>query len=443
MKILKFGGTSVGSAENIRKVMQIVCDDQPKVVVLSAMSGSTNALIQIIEARYKNRIKEALSLGQNLREKYGKEIKSLFSEEEQQKRAVKGIDGIWEVIWEQLNTTEFSRKGEQLIVAQGELISTYLFHLLLQQENQPAKLVPALDFMKYDKNRQIDRERIKAGLSDVIAANPKVKYFITQGFICRNERGEIDNLGRGGSDYTASLIGAALDVEEVEIWTDISGMRNNDPRVVEETKKVEYLSFQEAAELAYFGAKILHPLTVQPCREKRISVRLKNTMEPKDEGTLISEKVVTGAPKAIAAKDHITVIKILSAHMLMVYGFLTKVFSTFERYETPVDMITTSEVGISLTIDDESKLEEIEKDLSQFARIKVDKDMTIICIVGDMKTKRKDFEKNIFSALEGIPIRMIAYGGSDFNLSLVVRSEDKQEALLRLNNCCHCDNENK
>jgi aspartate kinase len=321
---------------------------------------------------------------------------------------------------------------EKEILAQGELISTGIFQLYMEEQKQHSILLPALDFMKIDKNSEPDSAYISENLSKLLDANPDVTYYITQGYICRNFYGEVDNLQRGGSDYTASLVGAAIKAEEIQIWTDIDGMHNNDPRFTEGTKPVPYLNFEEAAELAYFGAKILHPTCILPAKLNNIPVRLLNTMEPSASGTLISMKSIKDSIQAVAAKDGITAVKIKSGRMLLAYGFLRKVFEIFESYQTPIDMVTTSEVGVSVTIDNTKNLDEILDSLKKLGTVTVDRDMVIICVVGDLQPDNLGFQSKAVNAMRNIPVRMISYGGSNFNISFLVKSADKKAALQAL-----------
>ena len=431
MKVLKFGGTSVGSPKNMRAVLDLITDGDQKIVVLSAMSGTTNSLVEISNYLYKKNKYTARIITGNLEAKYKKVVAQLFSSEENKKRGL-------EVIRESFNTIKsftsgnFSEVGENTILAQGELISTQLFALLMSEKGFQTKLLPALDFMLIDEDKVADtqyiRKNIKATLNEVGDAD----YYITQGFICKNANNEIDNLQRGGSDYTASLIGAAIEADEIQIWTDIDGFHNNDPRFVENTKKIDKLSFNEAAELAYFGAKILHPQTVLPARVSNIPVRLKNTMNPTDNGTLISADSDGQGIKAVAAKDGITALKIRSARMLNAYGFLKNVFAVFEKYQTPIDMISTSEVAVSITIDSTQNLSGIKEELTKFGTVEVDSEMSIVCIVGDIIQEERGFAPKVFRALNGIPIRMISYGGSKYNISVLVPTSNKKETLQAL-----------
>ncbi len=433
MKVLKFGGTSVGSPENMRAVMDLISDGEEKIVVLSAMSGTTNSLVEISELLYKKDKSAAGDTIKNLEQKYEKVVPGLFKSEKNLKQGFRIVKESFDTIKSFLEA-DFDIVGENTILAQGELISTRLFTLMMQENKHNTVLLPALDFMRIDEEKSADQEAIKNNIKKVMGNYPKADYYITQGFICRNHNGEIDSLQRGGSDYTASLIGAAIDAEEIQIWTDIDGFHNNDPRFVENTKKIERLSFYEAAELAYFGAKILHPQTVLPARERNIPVRLKNTMKPSDSGTIITSQTDGEGIKAVAAKDGITAIKIRSDRMLMAYGFLKRIFEIFEQYKTPIDMISTSEVAVSLTIDDTSHLEEIVSDLNRFGIVEIDKNLSIVCIVGNIIKEERGFASKVFNALDGIPIRMISYGGSRYNISVLVTEANKKKTLQALSN---------
>ena len=431
MKVLKFGGTSVGSVENMNVVMNLITDGKKKLVVLSAMSGTTNALVEISESLYKKDKTRAKKQIEQLEIKYKEVVSNLYKDESRKQEGEKIIQERFDVLRNQVGST-FSPTEEQIILAQGELISTALFTQLMLEKGYNAKLLPALDFMRIDSNKAADLYAIKTNISIVLEEIGEADYYITQGFICRNVDHEIDNLQRGGSDYTASLIGAAIKADEIQIWTDIDGFHNNDPRFVNNTRKIEQLSFNEAAELAYFGAKVLHPQTVLPAKLENIPVRLKNTMNPTDSGTLITAESNGKGIKAVAAKDGITAIKVRSYRMLMAYGFLKNLFEIFEFFKTPIDMISTSEVAVSLTIDNTSKIEDILKELKEYGEVEVDENQTIICIVGDIIAQERGFAAKVFNALEGIPIRMISYGGSRHNISLVVPTSHKQQTLQAL-----------
>lgn len=433
MKVLKFGGTSVGSPENMRAVMKIITDGEQKIVVLSAMSGTTNSLVEISEYLHKKDKEAALASIGKLEEKYRKVIDELFVSEENKQKGLQVILENFDTL-KSYTTGHFDLAGENTIVAQGELISTRLFTILMEENGFKTLLLPALDYMRIDEDKAADMPFIRENIRKVMAEVGHADYYITQGFICRNAAGEIDNLQRGGSDYTASLVGAAIDSEEIQIWTDIDGFHNNDPRFVENTKKVEQLSFNEAAELAYFGAKILHPQTVLPAQVQDIPVRLKNTMNPADSGTLITAKSDGTGIKAVAAKDGITAVKIRSGRMLMAYGFLKNIFEIFEKYKTPIDMISTSEVAVSLTIDNTRFLDQIRAELVNFGTVEIDENLTIICIVGDIIQEEKGFAPKVFHALDGIPIRMISYGGSRYNISVLVPTVHKKTTLQSLSN---------
>lgn len=425
MKVLKFGGTSVGSPENMRAVIDIIADGEQKLVVLSAMSGTTNALVEISNYLHKKNKDTALILIGNLEAKYKKVVDELYKTEESKKKGLQIVKVSFDTM-RSFTSGNFGEVGENTIVAQGELISTQLFTVLMTDLGYNAKLLPALEFMKIDEEKAADLQYIRKHIQPVIEKAGYADFYITQGFICLNANGDIDNLQRGGSDYTASLIGAAIDSEEIQIWTDIDGFHNNDPRFVSNTRKIDQLSFLEAAELAYFGAKILHPQTVLPARVQNIPVRLKNTMNPSDSGTLITAESDGKGIKAVAAKDGITAIKIRSGRMLMAYGFLKNVFAVFEKYKTPIDMISTSEVAVSLTIDNTKYLSEILEEIEVFGDVEVDSEMSIVCIVGDIISEEKGFASKVFNALDGIPIRMISYGGSRYNISVLVPTVHKK-----------------
>jgi len=428
MKVLKFGGTSVGTIENMKAVMKIVTDGEKKIIVLSAMSGTTNDLVEISDYFAKDNKDEAQLKINKLEKKYKDTIKSLYKTKEKKEEASVYIRKSFKKIKSFLSEN-FNENGKNIIVGQGELMSTALFSLLMTENGYDTKLLPALDFMKIDENKSANVHTIKKLLMEVLEKTGESQYYVTQGFICRNDQGEIDNLQRGGSDYSASLIGASIGAEEIQIWTDIDGIHNNDPRYVENTKKIEYLSFNEAAELAYFGAKILHPLTILPAKLHNIPVRLKDTMDPDDSGTLISSEIKGSGIKAVAAKDGITAIKIRSSRMLLAYGFLKNIFEIFEFFKTPIDMISTSEVAVSLTIDKTKKLDGIVKELKEYGSVIVDEDLTIVCIVGNIIAEEKGFASKVFNALEGISIRMISYGGSRYNISILIPTEQKQKTL--------------
>jgi aspartate kinase len=431
MKVLKFGGTSVGSPENMRAVMKLVADGEQKIVVLSAMSGTTNSLVEISNYLYKKNKDTARIFIGKLEAKYKKIVGEILVFEETRKQGLKVIKKSFDTI-KSFTSGKFTLVGENTILAQGELISTQLFTLLMEENGYKTALIPALDFMQIDEDKAADSNTIRKNIKKVLKEIDEVDYYITQGFICRNAEGEIDNLQRGGSDYTASLIGAAIDAEEIQIWTDIDGFHNNDPRYVENTRKIEQLSFNEAAELAYFGAKILHPHTVLPARVQNIPVRLKNTMNPADTGTLITSESDGTGIKAVAAKDGITAVKIRSGRMLMAYGFLKNVFEIFERYKTPIDMISTSEVAVSLSVDNIKSLNQIRAELDKYGTVEIDDNLTIICIVGDIIQEEKGFASKVFHALDGIPIRMISYGGSRHNISVLVPTSRKKQTLQAL-----------
>jgi len=431
MKVLKFGGTSVGSAQRIKDVAKLICDGTQKIVVLSAMSGTTNSLVEISDYLYKKNPDGANDITNKLLLKYLDVIEELYSTPEYKAKAKELVHSYFDHIRSFVKDL-FTLFEEKEILAQGELISTGMMNLYLNEQGVNSVLLPALDYMRTDKNAEPDPTYIKEKLQLLLEQNKDADLYITQGFICRNAYGEIDNLQRGGSDYTASLIGAAIQSEEIQIWTDIDGMHNNDPRFVEKTSPVRQLHFEEAAELAYFGAKILHPTCILPAKRSNIPVRLLNTIEPDAPGTTISNETEKGKIKAVAAKDNITAIKIKSTRMLLATGFLRKVFETFEKHKTPIDVVTTSEVGVSVTIDNCNHLNNIIDDLKQYGTITVDQDLVIICVVGDLEWDNVGFEASIVSALKDVPVRMISYGGSNYNVSLLVKASDKKKALQSL-----------
>ena len=431
MIVLKFGGTSVGSANSIKQVVDIITkNNEPKVVVLSAVSGTTNALVIIIKHIRDNEKDDALLCVHQLHNSYLNLISELYVTPKYKERARGFVSSKFNGINTLIKNGDV-HNIDNIIVAQGEILSTNLVQLYLEESQIQSSLISALDFMEIDKNNEPKIDEIAEKLIPLSVT--KQNLWITQGFICKNEAGEVSNLQRGGSDYTASLIGAAINAKEIQIWTDIDGMHNNDPRFVDNTFSIEEISFDEAAELAYFGAKILHPQSLIPAKENNIPVLLKNTFSPASKGTIIKNKTVSNGVTAIAAKDGITAIKIKSYRMLLAYGFLKKVFEVFEKYQTPIDMITTSEVAVSLTIDDTSKLNEIIVELEPFGKIEIDKNLSIVCVAGDFSQNKEGISANVFNALREIPIRMISYGGSNYNTSLLVKTDDKTAALNALN----------
>ena len=456
--VLKFGGTSVGSVRRLREVAGLISrDGEPKIVVLSAMSATTNSLLEIASALYRGERQEALDAIQNMETNYLIVNSELFTSNNYLRQGKEFLQTIFAYLRSFVNT-EFYPLHEKAIVAHGEIISTTLMHYYLLEHHVSSTLVPALDFMRVDKDGEPDDFYIKQNLyrllalappdafpvASPVASAPVVKpLVITQGFICRNARGEIDNLTRGGSDYSAALIGAVLEVDEIQIWTDIDGMHNNDPRHVSGTRPVRVLSFDEAAELAYFGAKILHPSSIQPAKRANIPVRLKNTLNPGDEGTLVCRESPAMNFKAVAAKDDITAVKIKSSNMLLAYGFVRKVFEIFEAWKTPIDMIATSEVAISLTIDDTSRLDEVIKELERYGTIEVEHALSIICIVGDFRAANPGVVARTLRTLREIPLRMVSYGASEHSVSLLVRQADKQQALVALSNELFADDEHQ
>ncbi len=432
MKVMKFGGTSVGSPQRMQEVTQLVTKSgQPVFVVLSAMSGTTNSLVEISDYLYKKNADGANEVINRLEQKYQRHLDELYTVEEIKQQTADFLREEFQYL-RSFTKELFTSFEEKSIVAQGEMMSTNMVVNYMRQQGIDAVLLNALDFMRTDKNAEPDPIYIKEKLTAILEKEGQHQVYITQGFICRNAYGEIDNLQRGGSDYTASLIGAAINAEEIQIWTDIDGMHNNDPRVVDKTSPVHQLHFEEAAELAYFGAKILHPTCVQPAKYAGIPVRLLNTMDPEAEGTTISNTTEYGKIKAVAAKDNIIAIKIKSSRMLLATGFLRKVFEIFESYQTPIDMVCTSEVGVSMSIDNSAHLGEIVDELKKYGTVTVDTGMCVICVVGDLDWSNIGFETRVLEAMKSIPVRMISYGGSNYNISFLIREEDKKRALQML-----------
>lgn len=435
MQVWKFGGTSVGKPERMHSIRQLITEDgKPKIVVLSALSGSTNSLLSISESLISKNITEAKEKANVLRSHYDAFIQELYNTPSGLGKGQTIVEKEFAFIDQLIATVPYTSKEEKEMVALGELLSTQIFEAYLQEEGIDSLLLPALDFMVIDADNEPILSKIESNLATILAPHKSKQIFITQGFICRNPAGEVDNLKRGGSDYTASLIGGAVAAEEVQIWTDIDGMHNNDPRIVKNTFPIRELSFAEAAELAYFGAKILHPSTITPAKLKGVPVRLKNTMEPSAYGTLISEKSTDTEIKAIAAKDNITAIYIHSTRMLNAYGFLKRVFEVFEKYKTPVDMITTSEVSVSVTIDNTQNLDAIMSELREFADLEdPDMNQVIVCIVGNFYADKEGIAIKVLDAMRNIPIRMISYGASEHNISLLVDAKYKNDSLNALN----------
>ena len=432
MKVMKFGGTSVGSAERMKNVASLITESgEPNFVVLSAMSGTTNSLVEISDYVYKKNPEGANEVINALEKKYQQHVEELYSTDEYKQKTREFLAEEFDYL-RSFTKDLFTSFEEKTIVAQGEVMSTNMVVNYLNEQGVKAVLLNALDFMRTDKNADPDPQYIKEKLRAIMEKNEGYQIYITQGFICRNAYGEVDNLQRGGSDYTASLIGAALPADEIQIWTDIDGMHNNDPRVVEHTDAIHQLNFEEAAELAYFGAKILHPTCVQPAKFAGIPVRLKNTLDPKADGTIIDNVLIRGKIKAVAAKDNITAIKIKSSRMLLATGFLRKIFEIFESYQTPIDMLATSEVGVSMSIDNHSHLNEIVDDLQKYGTVTVDTNMCIVCVVGDLDWSNLGFETIATDAMRDIPVRMISYGGSNYNISFLIKESDKKRALQSL-----------
>jgi len=434
MKVMKFGGTSVGSAERMKHVATLIQTGQPTFVVLSAMSGTTNTLVEIAGYLYNRNPDGASETINRLEATYDGHTLKLLATDEWREKTKTFLHEVFDSL-RALTRQPFGPVEEKQLLAQGEIMSTHMMTNYLHEQGVPAALLSALDFMRLEGNGEPDLAFIREKLGEQLQTAADAPLYITQGFICRNAYGEVDNLQRGGSDYTASLVGAALGAEEIQIWTDIDGMHNNDPRIVDGTTAVRHLHFEEAAELAYFGAKILHPTCIQPAKYANIPVRLLNTMAPDAPGTLIDNHRDNGAIKAVAAKDNITAIRIKSSRMLLAHGFLRKVFEIFESWHTSIDMICTSEVGVSMSIDDTRHLGEIVHDLKKYGTVSVDLDMCIVCVVGDMDWENVGFETRAMQAMQDIPVRMVSYGGSNYNISFLVREEDKPRALRALSAC--------
>lgn len=429
---MKFGGTSVGSPDRMKNVASLITESSdPTFVVLSAMSGTTNSLIEISNYLYKKNPDGANEVINTLEKKYMQHVEELYSTDEYKEKTREFLREEFKYM-RSFTKDIFTSFEEKSIVAQGEIMSTNMVLNYLQEQGIKATLLSAFDFMRTDKNAEPDAQYIKEKLTAIMTENEGYQIYITQGFICLNAYGEIDNLQRGGSDFTASLIGVALGAEEIQIWTDIDGMHNNDPRIVDETDAIRQLNFEEAAELAYFGAKILHPTCVQPAKYAGIPVRLKNTMDPAADGTIIDNVLIKGKIKAVAAKDNITAIKIKSSRMLLATGFLRKVFEIFETYQTPIDMVATSEVGVSMSIDNVKHLNDIVDELKKYGTVTVDSDMCIVCVVGDLDWSNLGFETLVLDAMKDIPVRMISYGGSNYNISFLIKESDKKRVLQNL-----------
>lgn len=436
MKILKFGGTSVGSPQRIKNLYEIIDaqSSDKKIVVLSAIAGTTNKLVAITEDLRNNKKQDAINQIKSLEKFYNNFIEELFNSNQTKEFALNKVNKNFASIVK-IASIPLNLSLEKEILSVGELMSTFLFHLYLKEMGIDNVLLSALDFMTLNVDGERDLESIKNKINQSLGNHPNDKLFIVQGYICRNVTGEIDNLQRGGSDYSASLIGAATDAEEIQIWTDIDGFHNNDPRIVSNTQPIRFLNFDQAAELAYFGAKILHPQSVFPAQKYNIPVKLCYTLDPNAAGTLITnENSHPGEIVAVAAKDNITAIRIKSSRMLMTYGFLRKIFEIFEKYKTPIDMITTSEVAVSLTIDNNQHLFEIEQELSLYGLVTIDDKQSIICTVGDFSCNTHGHVSIVSDAVKHLPIRMISYGGSNNNISLVIAEKYKSEAIKALQN---------
>ena len=434
MKVMKFGGTSVGTVERIKAVADLVVASGKNIVVLSAMAGTTNSLVEIADYLYNRNKEGAIEAIGRLETKYLRHVEDLFESQSYKDKAREYVEGVFSYL-KSFPKQLFTSVEEKIILAQGEMLSTHIFYYHLQEKGFKPALIPALEYMKIDVQGEPDSDYIRERFKALMAEEQAAELYITQGFICRNVHDEIDNLQRGGSDYTASLLGAAIEAEEIQIWTDIDGMHNNDPRIVDGTTPVRHLHFDEAAELGYFGAKILHPTCIQPAKFANVPVRLLNTLDPEAPGTIINNRLVPGTIKAVAAKNNITAIRIKSSRMLLAHGFLRKVFEIFESYQTSIDMICTSEVGVSMSIDNTLHLNEIVHDLKKYGTVSVDLDMCIICVVGDMDWENVGFESRAMEAMNDIPVRMVSYGGSNYNISFLVRGEDKNRSLRALSKC--------
>lgn len=434
MKVLKFGGTSVGSPQRMKELWSIITSQEAdkSLIVLSAVAGTTNELVAITEKYYEGDKAAAFIQIDALYEKYFEFVQELLETDLLKQKAIEVLQEHF-ILLKSFANDLFTNVEERIVLAQGELISTFLFHIYLEERQIPTVVLPALRFMRINEDQEPDMKYAKIHLKELLENHPNTAVFITQGYICRNTFGEVDNLRRGGSDYTASILGAVLQAEEIQIWTDIDGFHNNDPRHVNHTKPIKHLSFDEAAELAYFGAKILHPQSVYPAKRFNVPVRLLDTLKPEFSGTLISDKSDSqGQIVAIAAKDGITAIRIQSSRMLLAYGFLRRVFEVFERYKTPIDMITTSEVAVSLTVDTAIHLEKIVEELAYYGQVEVDQNQSIVCVVGDFSTNTHGHATIVSEALKHIPIRMISYGGSEHNISMLIPEKYKVEALRSL-----------
>ncbi len=432
MQVLKFGGTSVGTPQRMKEVSRLVtADGKEKLVVLSAMSGTTNSLVEISDYLYKNNIEGAVHVIAQLEQKYMAHVEELYKSEKYKTETRTFLKSVFDGL-RAMAKVHFTSFEEKVVLAQGELMSTNMVTNYLLESGIKAILLPALEMVRTDKNAEPDTAFIREKSRRMMEENKGYQIYITQGFICRNAYGDIDNLLRGGSDYTACLLGAALEADEIQIWTDIDGMHNNDPRIVEGTVPVRQLNFDEAAELAYFGAKILHPTCIQPAKFAGVPVRLLNTLDPTAPGTIINNDFIPGKIKAVAARDGNVCIQITSSRMLLAYGFLRKVFEIFEQHKTSIDMICTSEVGVSVTVDNLTHLDDIVGELKKYGTVQVDRDMTIICVVGDLRQENKGFETLACEALREIPVRMISYGGSNHNISFLIHKDDKKATLQAL-----------
>lgn len=432
MKVLKFGSAAIATADKIKSVADIIAKEKKNIIVLSSIRGTAEALAEVSKYLYKKNQEGASEILNTLEEEYASLVASLFTTEEYRFKAHKFVR--WRIDYVRSFTKDlFTLFEERIIMAQGEILSTDIFSFYLSERGVNAVTLQALDFVRTDRNSVPDQAYMKEQLTSLLEAVEDVDIYLTQGYICKNSFGEVDDLRKGGSDYTASLIGSTLGLQEIQIWADMDVMQNNDSRYIKGTTAIKKLNFDEAAELTYFGSKILHPASILPAKIANVPVRLKNVMNPDAEGTLISNETDSRIIKAVAAKEGITAVQIRSAKMLLAHGFLRRIFEVFEDYQTPIDMLTTSEVGVSLTIDDDRRLQDIVDDLKKYGTVSVDREMAIVCVVGDLNWENVGYESKIIDALKEIPVRMISYGGSNYNISFLVRREDKEKALQLLN----------
>lgn len=432
MKVLKFGSATIANADKIKHIASLIANRQNDIVVFSSIEGIAEFLEDISKYYYNKNTEGAIEVLNKLNNQYQALIDSLYQQEETKIKAKEVLADMTGYI-KTFSEDMFTLFEQRALMAQGELTSIQLIALLLEEQHIACHILPALDYMRLDRDAEPDMPYIKEHLTELLQQAPKDHIYITQGYICRNAYGEIDDLHKGGSDFTAAIIGATVNADEIQIWADVDVMQNNDPRYIEGTKTIEYLSFDEAAELTYFGAKILHPVCVLPAKLAGVPVRLKNTLKAADKGTLISNETEAGTVKAIGARDNITAIKVKSGRMLLAHGFLRRIFEVFEKYQTPIDMLASSEIGISFTIDDCKNLEDIANELKKYGSVSIDPDMVIISIVGDLVIKNENIGSNILEAIKNIPLRMISYGGSNLSFSFLIEKREKERTLKILN----------